>query len=222
MYPLAAISKASFQWELSSKMIKLFNYLINKYLLNSYPVPPLHSKWVGKTVETVTGFIFLGSKFTVDDDWSHEIKRCSLLGRRAMTNLDSISKSRDITLPTNVCIVKAMVFPVVMYRCESCIIKKAEHQRIDAFEVWCWRRLSRVTWIARRSKQLILKEINPEYSLEGLMLMLKLQSFGHLMQRANSLEKTLILGKIVGWRREGEGRGWDGWMASQLNGHEFE
>ena len=134
---------------------------------------------------------------------SHEIKRCLFLGRKVMTNLDSILKSRDITLPTKVRLVKAMVFPVVMYGCESWPIKKAEHQRIDAFELWCWRRLLRVPWTARRSKQLILKEISPEYSLEGLMLKLKLQYFGHLMGRIDSLEKTLMLGKIEGERRRG-------------------
>ena len=134
-----------------------------------------------------------------------------LLGREAMTNLDSILKSRDITLSTKVHIVKAMVIPVVMYRCESCIIKKAEHWRIDVFELWCWRRLLRVSWTARRSNQSILKEISPEYSLEGLMLELKLQNFGHLMRRTNSLAKTLMLGKIGG---EGDNKGWDGWMAS--------
>ena len=160
----------------------------------------------GETMETMTNFIFLGSKITVDDDCSHEIKRCSLLERKAMTNLESISKSRDITLPANVCIVKAMVFPVVMYRCESCIIKKAEHWRTDAFELWWRRRLSRVPWIARRSNQSILKAISPEYSLEGLMLKLKLQYFSHLMQRTNSLEKTLMLGKIEGRRRRGRQR----------------
>ena len=159
----------------------------------------------GETMETMTGFIFLGSKITTDGDCSHEIKRHLLLGRKVMTNLDSILKSRDITLPTKVCRVKAMVFLVVMYGCESWTIKKAEHQRTDAFELWCWRRLSRVPWTARRSNQSILKEINPEYSLEGLMLMLKLkfQYFGHLMRRADSLEKTLILGKIEGRRRRG-------------------
>ena len=136
-------------------------------------------------------FIFLGSKVTADGDCSHEIKRCLLLGRKIMTNLDSILKSRDITLPTRVCLVKAMVFPVVMYRCESWTIKKTEHQIIDAFELWCWRRLLRVPWTARRSNYSMLKEISPEYSLEGLMLKLKLQSFGHLMQRAFSFEKTL-------------------------------
>ena len=143
----------------------------------------------------------MGSKITVDGDYSHEIKRHLLLGRKAMTNLDNILKSRDITLPIKVCLVKAMVFPVVMYGCESGTIKKAEHCRIDAFELWCWRRLLRVPWTARRSNQSTLKEINPEYSLEGLMLKLKLQYLGHLMARANPLEKTLMLGKIEGRRR---------------------
>ena len=135
----------------------------------------------GETVETVSDFIFGGSKITADGDCSHEIKRRLLLGRKVMTNLESILKSRDITLPTKVHLVKAMVFPVVMYGCESWTIRKAEHQRINAFELWCWRRLLRVTWTTRRSNQPILKEINPEYSLEGLMLKLKLQYFGHLM-----------------------------------------
>ena len=153
--------------------------------------------------ETVTNFIFLDSKITADGDCSHEIKRHLLLRRKAMTNLGNILKSRDITLPTRVHIVKAVVFPVVMYRCESCTIKKAECQRIDAFELWCWRRLLRVPWTARRSNQSILKEINPEYSLEGLMLKQNLQLFGHLVQRANSFEKTLMLGKIEGRRRGG-------------------
>ena len=144
----------------------------------------------GETVETVADFIFGGSKITADGDCSHEIKRCLLLGRKVMTNLDSIFKSRDITLPTKVHLVKAMVFPVVMYECESWTIKKAEHQRIDAFELWCWRRLLRVPWTARRSNQPILKEISPGCSLEGLMLKLKLQYFGHLMRRADSFEKT--------------------------------
>ena len=135
----------------------------------------------GETMETVTDFIFLGSKITADGDCSHEIKRCLLLGRKAMTNLDSILKSREVTLPTKVCLVKVMVFPVVMYGWESWTIKKAESQRIDAFELWCWRRLLRVPWTARRSNQSIVKEISPEYSLEGLMLKLKLQYFGHLM-----------------------------------------
>ena len=153
--------------------------------------------------ETVSDFIFLGSKITADGDCSHGIKRLLLLGRRVMTNLDSILRNRDITLPTKVCLVNAVVFPVAMYRCESCTIKKAEHQRIDAFELWCWRRLLRVPWTARRSNQSILKEISPECSLEGLMLKLKLQYFDHLMRRADSLEKTLMLGKIEGWRRRG-------------------
>ena len=135
----------------------------------------------GEIMETVIDFIFLGSKITADGDCSHEIKKCLLLGRKAMTNLDSILKSRDLTLPTKVHLVKAIVFPVVMYGCESWTIKKAEHRRIDAFELWCWRRLLRVPWTTRRSKQSILKKISPEYSLEGLMLKLKLQNFGHLM-----------------------------------------
>ena len=150
----------------------------------------------GETVETVTDFIFLGSKITADGDCSHDIKRCLLLGRKVMTKLDSILKSRDIILPTKVHLVKAMVLPVVMYGCESWTIKKAEHGRIDAFELWCWRRLLRVPWTARRSSQSILKEISPGYSLEGLILKLKLQYFGHLMRKADSSEKTLMLGKI--------------------------
>ena len=153
--------------------------------------------------ETVTDFIFLGSKITVNDDCSHKIKRSLLLGREVMANLDSMLKSGDITLPTKVRPVKAVVFPVVMYRCDSWTIKKAERQRIDAFEVWCWSRLLRVPWTARRSNQSILKEISPEYSLEGLMLKLKLQYFGHLIQRTDSLQKTLMLGKIEGRRRRG-------------------
>ena len=164
---------------------------------------PITSRQIdGETMETVRDFLLGGSKITADGDCSHEIKRRLLLGRKVMTNLDSILKSRDITLPTKVCLVKAMVFPVVMYECESWTIKKAEH-RIDAFELWCWRRLLRVPWTARRSNQSILKEISPGCSLEGLMLKLKLQYFGHLMQRADSLEKTLILGKIEGKRRRG-------------------
>ena len=153
--------------------------------------------------ETVRDLIFLGSKITADGDCSHEIKGHLLLGRKAMTNLDSILKSRDITLPTKICLVKAMVFPVVIYGCESWTIKKAECQRIDAFKVWCWRRLLRVPWTARRSKQSILKEMSLEYSLEGLMLKLKLQYFGHLMQRTDFLEKTLMLEKIEGRKRRG-------------------
>ena len=153
-----------------------------------------------------TDFIFLVSKITVDNDCSHEIKRHLLLGRKVMTNLDSILKSRDITLLTKIHIVKTMVFPVVMYGCESWTIKKAERQRIDAFELWCWRRLLRIPWTARRSNQPIQKEISLEYSLEELMLKLKLQYSGHLMQRANSLKKTLMLGKIEGRRKRGRQR----------------
>ena len=155
----------------------------------------------------MSDFIFLGSKITADGDCSHEIKRHLLLGRKVMTNLDSILKSRHITLPTKVHLVEAMVFPVVMYGCESWTIKKAEHQGIDAFEPWCWRRLLRIPWTARRSNQSILQEMSPEYSLEGLMLKLKLklklQYFGHLMQKTDSLVKTLMLGKIEGGRRRG-------------------
>ena len=156
--------------------------------------------------ETMSEFIFLGSKITADGDCSHEIKRCLLLGRKVMTNLDSIFKSRDITLPTKVHLVKAMVFPVVMYGCESWTVKKAECWRIDAFELRCWRRLLRVRWTARRSNQSILKEISPGCSLDGLMLKLKLQYFGHLMRRVDSLEKTLRLGGIGGRRRRGRQR----------------
>ena len=160
----------------------------------------------GETVKTAADFIFLDSKITADGDCSHEIKRSLLLGRKVMTNIDSMLKSRDITLPTKVHLVKAMFFPVVMYGCESWIIKKAECRRIDAFELWCWRRLLRVPWTARRSNQSILKEISPERSLEALILKLKLQYFGHLMRRANSFEKTLMLGRIEGRRRRGQQR----------------
>ena len=153
-------------------------------------------------METVSDFILGDSKITADGDCSHEIKRRLLLGRKVMTNLDSMLKSRDITLPTKVCLVKAMVFPVVMYGCESCTVKKDECQRIDAFELWCWRRLLRVPWTARRSNQSILKEISPGISLEGM----KLRYFGHLMQRVDSLEKTLMLGGIGGRRRRGRQR----------------
>ena len=153
--------------------------------------------------ETVRDVIFLGSKITADGDCNHEIKRCLLLGRKVVINLDSILKSRDIALPTKVRLVQAMVFPIVMYECGSWTIKKAEHERIDAFELWCWRRVLRVPWTARRSNQSILKEISPEYSLEGLMLKLKLQYFGYLLRRTDSFEKTLILGKIEGRRRRG-------------------
>ena len=168
--------------------------------------------------ETVADFIFLGSKITADGDCSHEIKRWLLIGRKVMTNLDSILKSRDITLPTKVHLVKAMGFPVVMYGCESWTLKRAERRRIDAFELWCWRRLLRVPWTARRSNQSILKENSPECSLEGLMLKLKLQYFDHLIWRGDSFEKTLMLGKIEGSRRREQQRmRWYHW----LNGHEF-
>ena len=161
---------------------------------------------MGKTVERVSDFIFLGSKITADGDCSHELKRRLLLGRKVMTNLDSILKSRDITLQTKVHLVKAMVFPVVMYGCESWTVKKAERRRIDASELWCCRRLLRVPWAARRSNQPIVKQISPGCSLEGLMLKLKVQYFGHLMWRADSFEKTLMLGKIEGrWRRDNRG-----------------
>ena len=160
----------------------------------------------GETMETVSECIFLGSKITAGGDCSHEIKRRLLLGRKVMTNLDSIFKSRDMTLPTNVRLVKAMAFPVVMCGCESWTVKKAEHQEIDAFELWCWRRLLRVPWTARRSNQSILKEINPGISLEGMMLKLKFQYFGHLMRRVDSLENTLMLGGIGGRRRRGRQR----------------
>ena len=157
----------------------------------------------GETVETVPDFIFLGSKITTDGDCSHEIKRRLLIRRKVMTNIDSILKSRVITLPTKVRLVKAMVFPVVMYGCESWTVKKAEHRRTDAFELWCWRRLLRVPWTTRRSNHSILKEISPGCSLEGLMLKMKLQYFGHLMGRAESSEKTLMLGRIEVRRRRG-------------------
>ena len=165
---------------------------------------PINSwKIDGERVETETDFIFMDSKITADGDCSREIKRRLLLGRKVMTNLDSILKSRDITLPTKVHLIKAMVFPVAMYGCASWTIKKAECRRFDAFELWCRRRLLRIPWTARRSNKSILKEISPEYSLEGLMLKLKLQYFGHLMRRADSMEKTLMLGKIEGGRRRG-------------------
>ena len=184
---------------------------------------PITSWQIGEeTMETVTNFIFLGSKITADGDCSHEIKRCLLLGRKVMVNLDSILKSWDITLPTKVHLVKGMIFPVVMYGCESWTIKKAECWRIDAFELWCWRILLRVPWTARRSNQTILKEVSSEYSLEGLMLKLKLQYFGHLMQRTEWFEKTLILGKVEGRRRRGRQRmrwldGITDWMDRSLS-----
>ena len=160
----------------------------------------------GETMETVTDFIFLGFKTSADGNCNHEIKTRLLLGRKALTNLDSIVKSRDVTLSTKVCLVKTMVFPIVLYGCESWITKKAQHRRIDAFELWCWRRLLRVSWTARRSNLSILKEISLECSLEGLMLKLKLQSFGHLIQRVDSLENTLMLGKNEGRGRRGRQR----------------
>ena len=173
----------------------------NSKIMTSGPITSWQTD--GETVETVSDFILGGSKITADGDCSHEIKRCLLRGRKVMTNLDSKFKSRDITLPTKVRLVKAMVFPVVMYGCESCTVKKAEHQRIDAFELWCWRRLLRVPWTARRSNQSILKEISPGCSLEGLMLRLKLQYFGHLMRSVDSMDKTLMLGGIGGRRKSG-------------------
>ena len=171
-----------------------------------YLVPSLHGKW--ETMQIVTDFIYLWSEITADGDCSHEIKGSLLFGRKVMTNLDCTLKSRDITLPTKVHLVKALVLPVVMYGCESWTIKKAEHRRIDAFELWCWR-LLRVSWTARRSNQFILKEISPGCSLEGLMLKLKLQYFSHLMRRTDLLEKIWMLGKI-----EGGGEGWDGRVTS--------
>ena len=186
-----------------AKSINLYKHLT--VILN------LHFSWSNLYVDkngNSDKLIFGGSKITTSGDCCHEIKSCLLLGRKVVTNLDSILKSRDITLLRNVCLVKAMVFPVVMYRCESWTIKKAEHQRIDDFELWCWRRCLRVPWAARGSNQSILKEVNPEYSLEGLMLKLKLQYFGHLMWSTDSLENTLTLGKIEGRRRRGD-RGWD-------------
>ena len=178
----------------------------------------------GETVETVSDFIFLGSKITEDGDFSHEIKRCLLLGRKVMTNLDSILKTRDIALPTKFHLVKAMGFPVVMYGCESWTVNKAEHKNIDAFEQWCWRRLLRVPWTARSSNQSTLKEISPGCSLEGLMLKLKLHYFDHLMWSVDLLEKTLMLGAAGSWGQEKKGMTEDemaGWH-HRLNGHEFE
>ena len=178
-------------------MSHLWSHLRKTLITPSSPI----TSWQidGETMDTVTDFLLGGSKITADGDYSHEIKRRLLLGRKAMTNLDSILKA-VITLSTKIHLVKRMVFPVVMYGCESWTIKKAEYQRIDAFELWCWRRLLRVSWTARRSNQSILKEINPEYSLEGMMLKLKLQYFGYLMWRTDSLEKTLMLRKIEGRR----------------------
>ena len=189
--------------EESEKVGLKFNIQKTKIMASS---PTTSWQIDGETVETVTDFIFLGSKITADGDCSHEIRRRLFLGRKVMTNLDSILKSRDITLPTKVRLVQAMVFPVVMYGCKSWTIKKAEHQRIDTFELWYWRRLLKIPWTARSSNQSILKEISPEYSLEGLMLKLKLQYFGHLMERTDSLAKTLMLGEIEGRRRRGQQR----------------
>ena len=185
-------------------------------VMASSPITPWQID--GETMETVTDFILLGSKITADCDCSHEIKRCLLLGKKVMANLDSILKSRDITLPTKFHLVKAMVFPIVMYGCESWIIKKAECRGIDAFELWCWRRLLRVPWTARRSNQSVLKEISPGCSLEGLMLKLKLQYFSYLMQRIDSLEKTLMLGKIEGRRRRGQRVRWLGGITEKALG----
>ena len=186
-----------------SEKVRLKLNLQKMKIMASGPITSLQID--GETVETVADFIFLGSKITADGDCSHEIKRRLLLGRKVITNIDSTLKSKDITLPTKVCLVKDMVFPVVMYGCESRTIKKAEC-RIDAFELWCWRRLLRVPWTARRSIQSILKEISPGCSLEELMWKIKLQYFGHLMRRADSFEKTLVLGKIEGRRRRGRQR----------------
>ena len=184
-----------------SKVMSLLFNMLSMFVMASSPI----TSWQinGETVETVPHFILGGSKVTADGDCSHEVKRHLLLGRKVMTNLGSILKSRDVTLSTKVWLVKAMFFPVVMYGCESWTVKKAEHQRIDAFELWCWRRLLRVPWTARRSNQSILKEISRECSLEGLMLKLKFQYFGHLMWRADSFEKTPMLGEIEGRRRRG-------------------
>ena len=168
----------------------------------------------GETVETVSDFIIWGSRITADGDWSHEIKRRLLLGRKVMTHIDSIFESRNITLLIKVHLVKAIVFPVVMYGCESWTVKKAERWRIDAFEVWCWRRLLRVSWTARSTNQSILKEINPGISLEGMMLKLKLQYFGHFTQRVDSLEKDFDAGRDWGQEEKGTTRGWDAWRAS--------
>ena len=186
--------------EESEKVVLKLNIQKTKIMASS----PITSWQIdGETVETIADFTFWGSKITADGDCSHEIKRGLLLGSKVMTNLNSVLKSRDITLPTKVCLVKAMVFPVVMYGCESWTIKKAESHRTDAFELWCQRRFLKVSWTARRSNQFILKKISPEYPLEGLMLKLKLRYFGHLMQRTDSLEKTPMLGKIEGRRRRG-------------------
>ena len=195
------------EWILSSfKRKKQYFYSYDKSDTICICIHTHTQTFYGETVETVSDFILRGSKITADGDCSHEIKGRLLLGRKVMTNLDTILKSRDITLPAKVCLVKAMVFPVVMYGCESWTAKKAERRRIDAFELWCWRRLLRVPWTARRCNQSILKEFSHEYSLEGLMLKLKLQYFGHLMRRTDPLEKTLMLGKVEGGKRRGQQR----------------
>ena len=187
--------------------ISLMTRVVEHFIMCLLASGPITSWEIdGETVEAVSDFIFWGSKITADGDCSHEIKRRLLLGSKVMTNLDSILKSRDIILPTKIRLVKAMVFPLVMYGCESWTVKKAECRRIDAFELWCWRRLLRVPWTARRSNQCILKEISPGCSLEGLVLKLKLQYFGHLMRRVDSLEKSLMLGGIGGRRRRGRQR----------------
>ena len=207
------LSNVSFKEELKSLLMKVkeesekVGLKLNIQKTEIMASGPITSWQIdGQTVETVADFIFGGSKITADGDCSHEIKTHLLLGWKVMTNLDSIFKSRDITLPTKVHLLKAMVFSVVMYGCESWTIKKAECRRIDAFKLWCWRRLLRVPWTTRRSNQSILKEISPKYSLESLMLNLKLQYFGHLIQRADSLEKTLMLGEIEGKRRRRQQR----------------
>ena len=191
-----------YSWLIVWKGKKIWHWKVNS---PGQKVPNIDGEIDGKTMETMTEFIFFDSKITAEGKCSHEIKRHLLLGRKAVTNPDSILKSRDITLPTKVHLVKGMIFPVVRYGCESWTVKRAECWRIDAFELWCWRRLLRVPWIAR-SNQSILQEISPEYSLEGLMLKLKLQYFGHLMRRAGSFEKTLMLGKIEGRRKRGQQR----------------
>ena len=205
--------RAESEEELKSLLMKVkvetekVGFKLNIQKMKIMPSGPITSWEIdGETVETVSDFIFWRSKITADGDCSHEIKRRLLLGRKVMTNLDRIFKSRDITLPTKVRLIKAMVFPVVMYGCESWTVKKAERRRIDAFELWCWRRLLRGPWTARRSNQSILKETSPGISLEGMMLKLKLQYFGYLMRRVDSLEKTLMLGGIWGRRRRGRQR----------------
>ena len=210
IHGILVVYKAESEEELKSLLMKVkeesekVGLRLNIQKINIMASGPITSWEIdGETVETVSDFIFGGSKITADGDCRHEIKRCLLLGRKVMTNLDSIFKSRDIILPTKVRLVKAMVFPVVMYGYESWSVKKAERRRIDAFELWCWRRLLGVPWTAKRSNQSILKEISPGCSLEGMMLKLKLQYFGHFMQRVDSLEKTLMLGGIGGRRRRG-------------------